>query len=263
MFRSTTLLGLLACSFAAPAALALALDDEPLAAFSAVDAAPPTFSASTEISNPLQPFTPGSAKVFRGRGEGARTTVIESHLVETRDFSWNGQTITTRVLEEKEFAQGVLVEIARNYLAQADDGSVWAFGEVSVEFEDGVDVGAEDDAWLVSGPTEPGDHLNIQNVDGPSMFMPAELVVGQVFSRENFPGGSELVEVVATDVKFRTPAGKFVHAVRLFETGSSDEPPTHSWVAPGVGVIGEKSKQSRNKLIATSLLEHADELAGG
>lgn len=240
------------------AALAATLTTLCLAPAHAGDPAPPpVFSTPTAITNVYAPFVPDSTKLFRGRSEGARTAVLESHLEATRTFLWHGEPVETRILEEKEFERGVLVEIARTYLAQSDDGSVWAFGEVSVEYEDGEDVGPEEDAWLLGGPSLPSDPLDVLSVAEPSLYMPATLSVGQSFSRENFPGGSETIEVVAVGVKLKVPAGKFTQAVRLRETTTKDEPTTHSWVVPGLGEVRERGKGGKNQLIARSLQESA------
>ncbi len=214
----------------------------------------PTFSNPTAITNLYAPFNPGSVKVFRGRSEGARTAVVESHLTETRFFAFNGEMVEAVVLEEKEFEGGQLVEIARSYLAQDDAGNVRFFGEVSIEYDGGIIVGPEVDSWVV-GELMPEDPPGIESVQAPFMYMVANPQVGDSFKLQDFPGASETYTVMKTGLKMKTAAGVYKQVIRIAEKNDLEPGPTESlWVAPGIGSIRERGHKNRNQLLATSLV---------
>ena len=221
----------------------------------AADPPPPTFSDPTAITHTFVPFTPGSVKIFRGKSDGARTTALFSHLEETRVFSWNGGEVECRILEEQEFADGVLVEISTNYLAQDDDGNVHSFGEISMMYEGGLPPEAEEDSWLVGGATLPSDPPEAYNATDPTMFMPAELLPGVSFQLQPTGVSSETLTVLALDQTLKVAAGKFTGVARLQELDDGEDGGATGtkWFAPGIGLVRDKEKGSRSELIATSL----------
>ncbi len=247
MMPTRTILPALAAGLAAVLSLGFAPDPVPV------------FSAPTTLTNPYAPFEPGSVKVFRGRSEGAKTTTLRRHLPETRLFPWNGGMVETVVVEEQSFEDGQLVEVSTSYLAQDDDGNVRFFGEVSLEYEQGIIVGPEPDSWLVGGPM-PGDPEEVQSVDDPAMFMIADPQEGDVFSLQDLPDAQETYTVVKVGTKVKTPAGRFKSAMRVLETNDLEPgPPESVWIVPGVGIVREKGRKVRNTLLATSLVEVAPE----
>jgi hypothetical protein len=224
----------------------------------------PEFNDPLTVDNAFATFVPGAVKLYRGKEEGVRTAGIDTFTELTRDFEWNGNTVATRVLEEKDFEAGLLVEISYSYHAQADDGSVYLFGEVSWAVEGGVPTTAEADSWLVGGPTQPADPPAAHDATDPALVMPATLEVGQVFGHEAFPGAAETATVMAVDVNVQTAAGKFSGAVRLTEIDDGEDAGDKEirWVVPGVGIVKEKSDNSRRELLATSLAGDAAEETG-
>ena len=218
-------------------------------------AEPPAFGDPTAITHELVPFVPGSVNIFRGRSDGERTTALFSQLEETRVFSWGGGEVECRIVEEQEFADGVLVEISTNYLAQDDAGNVHSFGEVSIVYGDGLPPETEEDSWLVGGATLPGDPPEAQSVTDPMMFMPAELLPGVSFVLQQLPGKLETLTVLEMDLTVKVGAGKFEGAVRFQELDDGEDGGTtgSKWFAPGIGLVREKEKGARSELIATSL----------
>lgn len=220
----------------------------------------PVFGDPLTVDNPWAPFVPGAVKLYRGKESGVRAAGIDTFTELTRDFEWNGGTVATRVLEEKDFEAGLLVEISYSYHAQADDGSVYLFGEVSWTVEGGVPTVAEGDSWLVGGPTQPGDPPAAHDAADPTLHMPAELQVGQVFGHESFEGAAETTTVDAVGVKVKVAAGKFNDAVRVTEIDDGEDAGGKElrWLVPGVGIVKEKAKSShRRELLATSLVGDA------
>jgi len=235
---------------AAGAFLALGGHLSPVARAS-VPAGPPVFSNPTSFSNAFFPFEAGAFRVFTGKSDGAPIVVIDVFTSDTRDFSWGGGTVTCRVLQETEFEDGELVEISLNYFAQANDGSVYYFGEVVDDYEDGVVVD-HDGSWLVGGPTG-GDPPETDSVDDPALFMPANPEVGDEWMPEDVPDGpQELDRLTRTDVRVKCPTGRYEGCIEVLETDVADGATEKKWYAPGVGVCKGKAQGENFKLVATT-----------
>jgi hypothetical protein len=231
--------------------LCLSLGAEP--AWPIVPGGTPTFTDPLNMTNTYMPFQLNGVKVFQGSDHGAKTVVVDQYLAETRNFNWNGTTVECRVLREVAFEKGELVEISDNYFAQADDGTVYYFGEVVENYEDGV-VTDNDGSWLVGGPTLPTDPADAGNDTDPTVFMPANPEVGDVFKPEDLPGVvDETAEVVDVDVRVKVPAGRYEDAIKVQETSALEPGTTFKWYAPGVGVVMEKAKRERLDLISSTL----------
>jgi len=214
----------------------------------------PTFSNSLNITNSYHPFQPGGVKIFQGSEGKTKLVGIHQYLTETRSFSWNGTTVNCRVLREIAFEDGQLVEISDNYFAQADDGTVYYFGEVVDNYEDGVVVN-HNGSWLVGGPTLPSDPPTTANDNNPTVFMPANPEVGDVFKPEDLiPVVDETATVVRAGVKIKVPAGSYEDTIAIEETSSLEAGTTTKWYAPGVGVVAEKSKKEQLNLISSTLV---------
>lgn len=225
------------------------------AAWAVVPTGTPTFGDPTNITNPYHPFQPGGVKIFYGAEGRTKLVGVHLYLTETRVFNWNSTTVECRVLREIAFEDGQLVEISDNYFAQADDGTVYYFGEVVDNYEDGVVVN-NDGSWLVGGPI-PGsdDPQDAGNDTAPTVFMPANPEVGDVFKPEDLPGVvDETAEVVRVDIKVKVPVGRFEGAIQIKETSQLEPGSTSKWYAPGVGVVMEKAKREHLNLISSTLV---------
>lgn len=214
----------------------------------------PTFSNPTEITNIWAPFKVGGVKVFRGRADGHRFIVVHDYLDATRTFEWAGTTVEARIIHETEFARGKLIEDAYEYFAQADDGTLYYFGEVTSSLERGVVV-SNDGSWLVGGPTLPTDPPDAAAVDEPTVYMPREPQVGDRWKKDDIlPVADTTVTVLKVGLTSKVEAGKFKQVFKVRET--SLEPgaePERKWIAPGVGVIRTDGEGERIALIATNL----------
>lgn len=224
------------------------------AGWASVPTGTPTFSTPLNITNPYHPFQPGGVKIFQGSEGKTKLIGIHQYLTETRAFSWNGTTVNCRVLREFAFEDGQLVEISDNYFAQADDGTVYYFGEVVDNYEDGVIVN-NNGSWLVGGPTLPSDPPTTANDNNPTVFMPANPEVGDVFKAEDLiPVVDETDTVVRVGVKIKVPAGSYEDTIAIEETSALEPGTTTKWYAPGVGVVMEKAKKEQLNLISSTLV---------
>jgi hypothetical protein len=134
------------------------------------DPAVATFSlASTNLYYPL---LVGSRVVLEGEEDDEFLRVERTVLDETEIVAG----VETRVLEHREYIDGEIHEIARNFYVEASDGTVCYFGEDVEFYEDGVLVDMHG-TWRAG-------------VDGaqPGIIMPASPMVGDAYFQENAPG---------------------------------------------------------------------------
>ena len=127
---------------------------------SASTLAMPTFSDPTNITNPLFPVSQQESVLLLGHVDDQPFRTEVTLLPETRIIEWQGQQVEVAVSQYVAFLGGSINEVAYDLYAQADDGSVWYFGEDVFDFRDGAIVVTEG-TWLAGK-------------DGPAaMIMPA------------------------------------------------------------------------------------------
>jgi hypothetical protein len=189
-----------------------------------VDLRAAPFSNPTRITNPLFPISALHAAVLNGRVEGESFHTETTLLPYTRTFEWpEGRHVETLVSQYVAFLDGRIQEVALDYYAQADDGSVWYFGEDVADYNEEGLIAFTTDTWLAG-------------VDGPpAMIMPADPKLGDVYRVENIPG--LVFEEVAVKALGRTvdgPAGPVDGAMvgrELHSDGTYDD----KQFAPGYG----------------------------
>ena len=145
------------------------------------------------------------------------------------------------MLEEKVFANDELIERALDFFAQHDDGTVYYFGELVDNYENGKIVD-HDGSWLAG-----------KNGAEPGIVMPADPFVGQTFNQENAPGVAEdQSRVLALDENVKTPAGKFKGCAKFEDTNPLDSPPTteFKWFCPGVGLVRDVDAEGFVELVS-------------
>jgi len=153
------------------------LDGLPLAPKSKrVDLIAPPFSTPTRVTNPLFPITKLRSAILNGSVEDKPFRVETTLLPETRIIGWpKGRQVETLVSQYVAYLDGRIEEVALDFYAQADDGSVWYFGEDVFNYQDGL-IGDTDGTWI-AGKEGP-----------PAMIMPADPQLGDVYRPENIPG---------------------------------------------------------------------------
>jgi hypothetical protein len=117
--------------------------------------------------------------------------------------------VTTRVVRERETADGELAEISFNFFAQCDDTQdVYYFGERVDIYEDGQVV-SHDGAWLAG-----------RNGARPGLIFPGgAFLLGARYFQEVAPGVAlDRAEHVAMGLKVEVPAGNFRYCVDIDET---------------------------------------------
>jgi hypothetical protein len=135
----------------------------------------PKFSHPTKITNPLFPAATLTQVIQLGEKAGDQERVEATLMPGTRVIDWYPEKIETVVQQFIAYSGPRIVEVALDYFAQADDGSVWYFGEDVFNYRDGV-VADTEGSWLAGTHGPPG------------MIMPAQPKAGAVYRPENIPG---------------------------------------------------------------------------
>jgi hypothetical protein len=149
----------------------------------------------------------------------------------------NNVDVPCRIVQETEFEGGRLSEISRNFFAQADDGSVYYFGEIVDTYDNGQIVDHEG-SWLVGGATDPNDPVTTADAPSPTLFMPANPEPGDTFKQEDLlPIVDETDTIRRVGETVSTPAGRMKDCLRVLETSALDPAPETKWYAPGLGAV--------------------------
>ena len=187
-----------------------------------VDTGVPVFSHPTQITNPLFPITTTKHMLALGSEGTTRLRQETTRLDQTRTIRWNGQDVEVIVSQFVAYGDERIIEVAIDYFAQADDGSVWYFGEDVTNYEDGT-IKDHKGTWLAGKDGPPG------------MIMPAHPKVGDVYRPENIPGVVfEETTVKAVGVTVPGPSGAVSGAIRVEEHPMDGDVETKVY-APGYG----------------------------
>ena len=190
-------------------------------------------------------------KVYNRQKEGKADVVVDIFLPDTRMFQVDGTPVACHVLQETEFLDGQLIEISRNPLAQADDGTLSYFGEAVDMYQGGGGVDHEG-SWLV-GDTESTDPPSTANAPAHTGYIPASPALGDVFKQEDLaPVVDETDTVKEIGLKVHVPAGSFPNCIQVLETTILGDKPETKWYARGVGPIKSKTPGEKSELIAST-----------
>jgi hypothetical protein len=212
-----------------------------------VDLATPTFGNPTSITNPLHPTSEVLQTIYGGHVDGKPFRTEVTLLPGTKPIVWQGKSVDAATSQYVAYLDGRIQEVAIDWYAQADDGSVWYFGEDVFNYEDGKVVDTKG-TW-VAGDATPA-----------AMIMPARPQVGNVYRSENAPGiAFEEVRVDKTDQQIDGPSGKISGAIEVNEL-HMDGTREGKVFAPGYGEFSTGSPGG--DLEAASLASPADRRQG-
>src|SRR5918995_113446 len=145
------------------------------AALAAIVAAIPSTSTGRPSERIPQPPLGELRMLLLGRAEGKALRVEVTLLPRTKTIRWRGVRIAALESQYVAFLGGRLHEVALDWYAQADDGSVWYLGEDVFNYDEGA-IADTDGTWVA------GEDAPI------AMIMPARPRVGDVYRPENAPG---------------------------------------------------------------------------
>jgi hypothetical protein len=188
-----------------------------------VDLVAPPFSDSTNITNPLFPIGRLQSVVLNGKVDGKPFRTETTLLPDTRVIEWSpGQCVRTLVSQYVAYLDGRIEEVALDFYAQGDNGSVWYFGEDVFNYDRGA-VADTSGTWLAGK-------------EGPAaMIMPGTPKVGDAHRPENIAGLVwEQVVVGKVGQTVKGPLGPVAGAIvgkELHDDGSVSD----KVFAPGYG----------------------------
>lgn len=197
----------------------------------AAGAAGPRFSNPTQIDNPWLPISAAPRTELRGVNGGVKVRSVRTLLDRTKTFRVNGQTVRAAIVEDRAYENGALHEVALDYYAQADDGTVYYLGEdVDIYDKAGKRVVSHEGAFLYGRDTRT---LGVA--------MPASPTPGERFTFERIPGtGSETNRVVSRRGSL-LQIGARLMPERERET---------KWYRRGVGLLKEQGETGSTRLVS-------------
>jgi len=209
-----------------------------------VDLAAPHFTHPTRVTNRLHPTAEVAQTIYGGQESGKPFRTEVSLLPRSKTITWGGSSITALTSQYVAFSDGRIHEVALDWYAQADDGSVWYLGEDVFNYDNGV-VADTEGTWQTGHKKAPG-----------AMIMPAHPKKGDVYHTENLPGVVfEEVTVKAVDQTVDGPYGKITGAMTVREL-HMDGTTEDKVFAPGYGEFSTGS--ANGDLEAVSLAVPTD-----
>src|SRR5688572_6359221 len=186
---------------------------------------------SSTGGNPFFSLRPGRVARFSGEEDGLELHLRITVLDRTRDILVPELgLVTTRVVEEREWENGELIEVSRNYFAVcAQTKDVYYFGENVDIFEDDGSVSHEG-AWLAG-----------RNGAQPGIIMPGTFLFGSRYYQEIAPGVAlDRAEHTSMGLTAETGLGTLSGCVKVVET-TLLEPGSESVkvYCPDVGLVND------------------------
>jgi hypothetical protein len=177
---------------------------------------------------------PGFRLVLEGGSEKVAITVLDETKTITGVVAEANTptTVTTRVVEEREWSNDELIEVSRNFFAICPTTKdVFYFGEEVDDYEDGQ-VTSHGGAWLAG---EQGAKAGL--------IMPGSPEVGMKYYQEIAPDVAlDRAEIVSVDETLDTPAGAFSNCLKTQEgTALNPDEKEFKTYAPGIGLSQEES----------------------
>ena len=167
---------------------------------------------------------PGDQAEFEGREENKAVHLVITVLDETKMVAG----VETRVVEEREFHNGELAEVSRNFFAVCGPtNDVFYFGE-DVDTYEGGKLANHEGSWAAGNAGARA-----------GLFMPSRPLVGARCYQEIAPKvAMDRVEFVSDSETLKTPAGEFKDCLKTEET-TPLEPGVKDYkvYARGIGMI--------------------------
>jgi hypothetical protein len=159
---------------------------------------------TSTVTNPFFPLAVGSVLTYAGMTDEGLETIVVEVMPGTRNV--NG--VAARIVRDRVYLEGDLIEDTFDWYAQDAAGNVWYLGEDSKEIENGTVVSTE-------GSWEWGE-------DGalPGIIMWAEpsAHIGEEYRQEYYEGEAEdWGKVLATGRSVNVPAGNLTGCIEVEE----------------------------------------------
>jgi hypothetical protein len=182
----------------------------------------PEDTFATTGRNRFYILEPDYQLVLEGKEGGKTINLTITVLDETKQVAG----VSTRVVEERETANGKLAEVSRNYLAiGVPSHHIYYFGE-DVDMYKGDKI-VHERAWLAG-----------VNGAKSGILLPGQIALGARYYQEQAPQvAMDRAENVSTNETVRTPAGTFAHCLKVKETTPLESGTGYKLYAPEVGLV--------------------------
>lgn len=197
------------------------------------------FSHPTEITNPYLPLSALKQDILEGMEDGKKTRVERTAKPELhKTFKIGDLSIEAFVVEDRAYEDGKLAEVAIDYFAQDDNGTVYYLGEEVDEYKDGKII-SHDGSWMLGKDTPV-----------PGVIMPAKPKVGDKFRSEDVSAEiGEIDEVISLSETVKVPAGTYKDCLKIKES-LADGTTEYKYYAKGIGAIREMPHDGDELLIS-------------
>lgn len=195
------------------------------------DFASAVFSDSLNIDNPYFPLVVGTTYTYESVEDGE---ITQLNTVEVLPDTRMIQGVEARVIRDRVFEGGNLIEDTFDFHAQDDNGNVWYLGEAVTNYE-------YDDQGNFLGTNSGGSWLAGVNGAAAGIIMEANPHVGDRYYQEfNANDVMDQGEVLAKGLKTTVPAGTFMNVLRTKDVAVTEPGAVESkFYAPGLGPIQE------------------------
>ncbi len=195
------------------------------------------------IDNPYFLLTPGTTFTYRGETEGTPTRGVTKVTWKTKEILG----VTTTVVRDRVYEEGVLTEDTFDWYAQDKDGNVWYFGEDTKELDENGNVISTEGSW------EAG-------VDGaqPGIIMLADPKKGDKYQQEFAPDVAEdMAQVIGFKDSLCVQYGCFEN-VLVTKEWTPLEPGVveNKYYASGVGFIFSKMVKGGDEQLELVRIRH-------
>jgi hypothetical protein len=188
------------------------------------------------IDNPYFPLRPNTTFTYEGTIDGQEQVGIVTVTGATKTILG----VTTTVVRDTVYIDGVLAEDTFDWYAQDDAGNVWYFGEDTKEFDEQGNVISTEGSW------EAG-------VDGavPGIIMLADPAKGDSYRQEFAPGVAEdAATVLSVSDTVTVPYGTFDEVLRTADFNCLETGVDYKSYAPGVGFVFSDAGGSTDEQLA-------------
>jgi hypothetical protein len=200
----------------------------------------------SEGANHYFSLQPGYQLVLEGDEDGEEIRVWIYVTEDEEEITVPGiGTVSTRVVEEWEWVDGLLVEVSRNFFARCEQtNDIYYFGEDVDICEAGLEP--DDGGFLCEGeePDHEGAWRAGENKAKSGLIMPGTFLLGSKYFQERArkDDAVDRGENVAMGLKVKTPAGAFQNCVEVVDTNPADgvcdiEDGDVKIYCPGVGLV--------------------------
>jgi len=186
------------------------------------------FSRPREITNPYLPLASLKQDILEGKEGSDKIRIERTAKPDIRKiYIINNQPVEALCVEDREYVNGALMEVALDYFVQDDSGAVFYLGEDVDEYKDGKVVG-HSGTWHFGRDTQ-----------SPGVLFPAQPKIGERFMPEDVSKEiHENDEIVSLTETVTTPAGTYTNCVKVKEVLADGEI-EYKYYAKGIGVVRE------------------------